>query len=565
MAGRFHRFAWALVLAVLVVLVAADRARWAEVAQWREDQSCNLWIGYSQDPLKMPVGLISSVGTPNPNGMPLLAVPLSRLPNLWAISAVIGVLQGLLVLWVCWLITGPGALFFVIALPSLCSILLRATSVEFWNQWMMTSFNLLFFGLWIAYVRRRSPVLAALAIWPMLYAPAAYLAGLLNAVVYFGFMLVAVLLRPPQLTLRRSISAGLVALALLGSALALTWVPYAEAMSSADQHMPEPAVKFGWKRVFNAVEAGLQVPRWSLTHFHSRAEASFLHGSPRILGKSITHEMRRASKLLYAQCIVFMIAASIALVGWCRPRRRFDTFFVEGRALQGRLALACLGFVAAAHVTSPLLGGPDWVSGSRPDQQVQLLPFLMFAWFLFPFTVNLPAWCRWPLQGTTAALAVGFSALSLVIGLQIVDKHLAYRGDVLTDADVPLQHQRSAMEFIARDWKRISPDPQIPVSYRHGQDWVIDFGKQLERWYPAPMTVGRAFDYELRRTYGLTNSQEGVQHRSASEARYIVSYAFEKRPRVEGARISNYLFGRVRVSVVQRAAQSGVETAKVSR
>src|SRR3990172_3844583 len=63
-------------------LIIFDRVGWASVAQWREDQATNLWLGYTRGPLDLPVGLISSYDIPNPNGLPLLAIALSRLPGL---------------------------------------------------------------------------------------------------------------------------------------------------------------------------------------------------------------------------------------------------------------------------------------------------------------------------------------------------------------------------------------------------------------------------------------------------------------------------------------------------
>jgi hypothetical protein len=553
-AGRFHKFAWALFFAGLVLLIAVDRGHWAEVAQWREDQACNLWLGYVQDPLSMPVGLISSVGTPNPNGMPMLAVLLSRLPNLWAVSAVLGSIQGVLIVWVCWLITGPRALFFVIALPALSSVVLRATSVEFWNQWILTSFNLLFFGLWIAYVRKRSPLLLALAIWPMLYGPGMYLAGLVNALLYFGFAVAALVLRPPQLDGRRWIASGLVALVLVGSGLALTWIPYARAMSG--EHMPVPplTLQSGKHRLLASIQAALDFPSWNLNHWSRHTDDSFLQSSAQILTPHAAGMLRLERTMLFGQALIFTITALVSIAVWCRGRRRYPSFFAPGRSFQGWLAVASVVFVIAAHMLSPLLGGPVWVEGERPDQQVQLLPFLLFSWFLLPFVVNLPGWSRWPLRVATIVLAMSMSAVNMVGGREIVDSHLAYRGAVLSTADVPLQHQRRAVEFIAQDWMARSTQKEIPVSYQHGQEWVTGFGERLERWYPSPMTVGRAFDFELQRTYGLRNTQETVQNRSSSKARYIVTYAFAKRPRVSDGKLIHHEFGRLRVSVVQRDA-----------
>jgi len=58
-------------------------------------------------------------------------------------------------------------------------------------------------------------------------------------------------------------------------------------------------------------------------------------------------------------------------------------------------------------------------------------------------------------------------------------------------------------------------------------------------------------DFELLRVYGLRNTQEGILHRSPAAARYVVSYAFLERPRVDGV-TRELVFGRLRVSIVGR-------------
>jgi len=66
------------------------------------------------------------------------------------------------------------------------------------------------------------------------------------------------------------------------------------------------------------------------------------------------------------------------------------------------------------------------------------------------------------------------------------------------------------------------------------------------------MTDGRSFDYELLRRYNLTNQQEEVQIRSFGTGRYLVTYAFEEPPQVENKKVEHYIFGRLRVSVVEK-------------
>jgi hypothetical protein len=553
MLRRSAKASWWAILAVLVMLVAVDRGYWAEVAYWREDQACNLWLGYARSLLTIPVGLISSVGTPNPNGMPLLGAALSRLPNLWAISTALGLLQGILVLWASWLMTGPRLLcFFVVALPALSSVVLRASSIEFWNQWILIDINLAFFALWIAYLRQRSLWTIVGCVGLMLFSPAVYLAGLVNSLLYLGFVLAALWMHPPRIDRQHILGPALATLALAGMAMGIIWLPYRHAMEKLLLPVPTITLEVVKERSLRSLEALLAFPQWSVTHWFHNTDASFMHSNDEVVRPRALSLLDWSKKLLLTQAIVALITLSIAMARWLRRHRPVVEFFVLGRQAWGRAVLAGLVFVMFAAVLCALLAGPNWMAGERPDQQVQFLPFLLFAWFSLPFVLNLPLHAARSLRAVTLLVAAGFCALSLAGGWKMVSSHLSYRGKSLSHADIPLRDQRQAVEFMARDWLAISDEPSIPVSYQLGQEWVIDFGKQLDPWYTAPMTVGRALDFELSRVYGLTNTQEGIQERSTNSPRYIVSYAFKRPSRVPGMNATAHDFGRIRVTILTR-------------
>jgi hypothetical protein len=546
------RTIWLAVFALLAVLVAVDRAAFAGVAQWREDQACNLWLGYTRGPLELPLGLMSSVGVPNPNGMPLVGALLSRLPNLWAVSTVLGCVQGLLLLWLAWLLTGPSRLFPLVALPAVSSIILRASSLEFWNQWIFSSWNAAFFGCLVWYVRRRSLFILVLIAALALYAPALYLAGLLNAVLYALFIAAAALLRPPQLpNWKHAIAPALLCAGLCCASAVVTWAPYARVMVDQSAAVSTLTKRSAATRVRRAANAAVQFPSWMLMHWYAHHDESFLQSGDTISTPASRWLVRASKRLLLAQAIVFMLALLLAAANWLFTGRR-KPFFAPGRAQQGSLGLSAVAFVMLALMLCPLLGGPTWAQGRRADQQVQFLPMLLVAWFLVPFTLDLPRLASVLVRGASVLVATGFTLASLPAGWLTIEAHLDYRGAALNDADVPLAHQTQAIDFIARDWKAISRSRRVPVAYEIGQHWIDGFGRQLEPWYPAPMTVGRAYDYQLLRIHGLKNRQEGTQVRSPRRARYIVSYAWEPPPERARSGATHHEFGRLRVSVRDR-------------
>ena len=65
----------------------------------------------------MPVGLISSEGFPNPNGMIIFAKALSYLPSLWSVSFVLSFIQFFLILILGYILFKNDNRFYLFILP----------------------------------------------------------------------------------------------------------------------------------------------------------------------------------------------------------------------------------------------------------------------------------------------------------------------------------------------------------------------------------------------------------------------------------------------------------------
>lgn len=554
MHSRRARISSRLLLALLVILVILDRVSWARIAQWREDQATNLWLGYTVGIGHAPVGLISSQSVPNPNGMVLLGSVLSLLPGLLWVSIALGMAQALLLLLLGWkAAAGCWRFAALAALPALGSVVLRSSSVEFWNQYTITLINLFFLFWALRYLEKPSlwnlPPIATL----ILLAPALYLAGAVNAVVMLLLTLGMLAYRRPVDWKHRLPVAAILA-AVLAVAILITWRPYfqhitLQQLAGIKQEGPRPfaALTTFCKSLVTTPILG-----------------TFQWADPSVVGDAFKHSdhaiLARPTQLLLAlvrhtYLLQAMFACAVALFALYRRCLHKIPPSADPAAIPARrLAVLSIAFVTLSFPLSTGMGGPDWLAGARPDQLVQFLPLFLFFVFLLPAVIRVGGAAGRTITGISHGLLALFVVLNLLCGFATVRDHLGYQGAVLTEADIPLVDKQQALAFIARDWKARTPARTIPIDYDLGGgrwDRVAQFGDPLTRWYPAPMTAGRGFDYELLRRYGLSNTQEGVQFRTFGTGRYLLTYAFKDPPQTATGRLSHTQFGRLRVSIVE--------------
>ena len=538
----------------LGLVILADRTLWATVSQWREDQSTDMWLGFTQNILSIPVGLISSARIPNPNGMVIIGYFLSWLPNMLAISVLLSCLQVVLIFAICRVsFKSRPLLFFILCAPLLTSIVLRGTSEEFWSQWLLTSANLSFL-LW-AVLYQRKPTLASLPVLVglIMLGPALYLAGLVNALVMSGIGIGLIVIFPPEDWRKNWWKAMAGSLGVIAIALWLVWLPYFRAVGmnpilTISSHESLSA------KLLEMIYAIIRFPYWGT--FLATNSASFVihQNSDRILSNLTVQFIDLTRYLQLFQSILTFAILLYALIRYLvNLKRKSENSTPDVKLNVKPLVILSAAYLLASYALSPLLGGAIWSMGERPDQTVQFLPFLIIFWFLTPFAVPLPKYLSKVVITITIINVAFFAATSFIGGLLVVQSHLDYRGDFLSSADVPLIQKMQVVDFIAADWKSISNSTTIPVDYYFGNGrWsgITRFGHQLDPWYNSPYTLGRGYDYDLLRRYGLKNLQEGVQDRTFGTGRYLVTYAFQPAPNQLAYPMTNYIFGRLRVSVV---------------
>lgn len=529
---------------VILVILAIQRWELAGLAQWREDQTTNLWLGLQiwRGQYLPPVGLINSLGSPNPNGMNWLGFLLSALPSLRAASLALGLVQLALLARLCSLLFGKNpALFWATLLVSGSCLQVVLTGVEFWAQWTLSLINLLFFIELVKLQKGARPFWPAFIIANcIMVAPALYLAGVLNSAGYVALLALVLWQHPANCRdlLGRLWQKCLWALmfALHGT---LVWLPYAYRVGfSGVTGLSRPYLQ-------RLRESGLTLIDFPVTIYRLLPQGmeNMTQITPDLMSPHFYLALRFSH---YAIC-----ALLLGSLLWLLWKRQFSP------------AMLFLIFTLFLCVLSPLVGGFAWGLGERLDQVTQFLPLLLVAAFgALPQSRRLHA----PLLG----LALLFAGVHLDLSQKLHAGLSNYRGPKLGEADLPLDDRRHAIDFIASDWLALpghaTLSAKVPIFYSFGDSalyhepevamWagiINRFGAILSNWYPdAPYTIGRGYDWELMRRWHLENQDEGKaqQERKWDGHRYTLSMVGLPPPSYLPASVRHYEFGRVRVSVL---------------
>lgn len=503
-----------LLWAIPLLIFAVERFYWPLIASWREDEATVIWIGRHFAVTHFTVGLVSSTGLPNPNGLLWVAKLVSFAPDLYWSGVCLqllhlGVLFGICLTCARRVSLGAGVgLFGLIG----CLLAYRSACSEPFSQWLMLPTMLGCTCAFLLLVQEPSftRLFGMLAL--LWLPPALYIAGVLNSVV-FVLALGYCAARPEfrRRLLSTDYKRPLLVFAIWSAIqLLFVWKPYFSVVSLSDLRAVSK-VSLGL-RLERALLELARVPVWLWEYACPADFQPSLYIDERIVSSAAFAKLGHAAQWLFRAVVVTAVIVFFHARLWEQPGRR--------RWVYWPLVLLVL-----ALVLSPLLGGPSLSQGERPDIGFQFLCLV-----LVPVAVSLSA----PDLGDRAragalSVALAFGVVEMWAGPITLRAHLRYHGDALSGADVPLRQKMAAIDTIVSEAKRREVGPEIPIDYAVDGlwKWIRRFKPKVLVPYGSPYTLGRAFDYDLERRYGIKNALEGKRRRKPPRWGFWVNYSFE--------------------------------------
>lgn len=504
----------ALLWAGPLLLLTIERFYWPLVASWREDEATVIWIGRHFAVTDFTVGIVSSTGLPNPNGLLWIGKLVSYAPDLYFSGLFLQLLHLGALFGLCLVLARGVSLAAGLGLFGSigCLLAYRTSCSEPFSQWLMLPTTLACTCLFLLCVKKPSFKLLFGLLALLWLPPALYIAGLLNSLVFVLALGVCTI----DAQFRRDLFASelkrpLLAFGIWSAAqLLLVWKPYFSLVSLEDLRAVSATPLS--TRLQNAALELVRAPWWLWEHALRAGFEPSLYIDGRIVSSPAFTALGHGAQWLFRALIVLGVGVGVSARIWKKPALWPWIYWP-------------LALLLMALVLSPLLGGPCLSQGERPDIGFQFLCLVLIPTTISLSTAEVPKPARFAILG----LSLSFGAAQMLAGPISLKAHLEYTGAALSGADVPLNQKMAVIDAIVAEAKQRNIGPKIPIHYAvHGiWKWIRRFKPKVLVPYGSPYTVGRAFDYDLERRYGIQNALQVKRGRKPPRSGFWVNYAFD--------------------------------------
>lgn len=514
----------------------------AIAASWREDEATVIWIADNITASNTHVGLVSSVGLPNPNLLILFSKLFTIFDSLISVSLFIAFLNITLAYFALKNKQKDYKNFLLFLLLGFSTYLSQHT-IEPWGQSVLITVNSLFLYFLFRFAINKQfylfPLFPVIAILPS----GIYLAGLTNSVVYTIFFTIFTLLNIKNVkSFFTNKYINFISVTSLFLIVRFTWIPFfnkvnVNAISKVGNSSYDILLIF-IERYKNTVRSlfGFWVDERS--YYFPTMNVNIISDST----NDIYQLFLKFHWFLQRYALLNILLIFVLLIFF---QKMLDMNYIKK-------VFILIFYLFLFTSISPAIGGREFLKYQRMDNYIETYFIFLYIWFFLGYCYKNFRLSKL-LHFINGFVIIIFVIFNVYFSYNILFDNYQNESNVLSESDVPMLYKQQITEFVADDWSKTGDSNRIPIFYDLGggiYDWVNEFGTQYSPYYPSnPYTIGRGFDYILMKQYNLSNSQEGKQFRNIEESKYIISYIFNRENIEIYSEYENFYFGKLRLSI----------------
>jgi len=516
---------------------------WSQLSIWREDESITLWLALVNNLFDSPFGNVSSTGLPNPNLSIVLSKFLIIFDSLSTVSFVIALIQMLIIYYAFYsknydynlvLISFIGFSFYLTYLTS-----------SIWYQFMITSINALFLKTIFDYVFEKKYYLFWYFPLVSVLPASLYLGGLSNSILFSVFFFFVIILKIKSFKSNFSNKKHFfVSMSLFASLLFITWYQYFTNLDFESLKIQSGSQLFPYSRIRDYLYVGFQyvkeTPQFFMDIFSSTDSIYFLFTySDKLTEKTskLIDLLLISHKLLNAISVLILFGSLILLFTSFKEKINNELVYKN---------VFVLIYIFSFTIITPLLGGRQFLQFDIMALSVFASTYIcfIFIWVSLPFIFKELKLLNFILK----AILYTFIFLNILTSFYLRSDYLNTQSSFLSEADESPIYKQEIVDFIATKTNK-----EVSIYYDLGggiYNWIPEFNEKnySTDYYLNSFSLGRDFDYLLKKKFNIDNSQEGNLYRVFQDTDFYISYNFEEFPNNIYEKYKHYQFGNFRIT-----------------
>ena len=522
------------------------RFLWSHLSQWKHEEAVILWISLTKSFFDSPFSNVSSPGVPNPNLSILLSKILILFDSFIISSIVLSTIQGIAIYY-CLKSSDKNFNFILVLFLCFSSYFVFVTSTIALHM-IVLIFNALFLKIVFEYCFSKKYYLGSYFPIVTILPVSIYLGGFSNTLIYFLIFIGVLIFNIRNLKMNFSnkfhFGFGTV---LVVSILYLTWYKYFMNIDFDSLKVQNSGTQlFPYSRIRDYIFLGYQntkiFPSFFLNVF---SDTTYIYWPFQYSDKFSLLSTRITESFLIYHKVFNIISLILIFSGLVIRFSKFKTI-VNTEILLKTIFTFLLIYIYT--VLTPLLGqGRSFLDFDIGSLMVYSSTYILYIYLwvssFFIFRPNKLFFSSFVLFVSSFFLLNIFATNNLQ---NEFNNGISVGHSV---ADEPIIHKEEVVDFLAN-----YVDDDISIYYgliEFEYEWSNYFNEinYSSNYYQYIYSIGREFDYLLKRKYSVDNLQEGILNRNPENTQFYLSYSYDDLPKDIYQNFTHFQFGNYIVTV----------------